>query len=50
VAQASDVRKSLKVLDLPPTRPTIADVPAMTFVMVDGAGDANDEQGRPGRP
>jgi hypothetical protein len=45
VAQAFDVKKALKELYLPPTRPTIVDVPAMTFVMVDGAGNPNDEGG-----
>jgi hypothetical protein len=45
VAQAFDVKRELRELYLPPTRPTIVDVPAMTFVMVDGAGDPNDEEG-----
>lgn len=45
MAQVFDVKKSLREFYLPPTRPTIVDVPAMTFVMVDGAGDPNDEQG-----
>jgi hypothetical protein len=45
VAQAFDVKQELKALYLPPTRPTIVDVPAMTFAMVDGAGDPNDEHG-----
>jgi hypothetical protein len=40
-----DVKKDLRQFYLPPTRPTIVDVPAMTFVMVDGAGDPNDEEG-----
>lgn len=40
-----DVKKDLRQFYLPPTRPTIVEVPAMTFVMVDGAGDPNDEQG-----
>jgi hypothetical protein len=46
VAEAFDVKKSLRELYQPPTRPTIVDVPAMTFVMVDGAGDPNDEEGQ----
>lgn len=43
--QAFDVKKSLKELYVPPTRPTIVDVPAMSFLMVDGAGNPNDEDG-----
>ncbi len=39
------MKKALRELYLPPARPTIVGVPAMTFVMVDGAGDPNDEQG-----
>jgi hypothetical protein len=42
---AFDVKQALKSLYLPPTRPVIVDVPAMTFVMVDGAGNPNDEGG-----
>lgn len=45
MTQPFDVKKALRELYLPPTRPTIVDVPAMTFVMVDGAGDPNDEHG-----
>ncbi len=45
MAQAFDVKRALKALYVPPTRPTIVDVPAMTFAMVDGEGDPNDEQG-----
>lgn len=45
MAQMFDVKKDLKELYLPPTRPTIVDVPAMTFVKVDGAGDPNQVQG-----
>jgi hypothetical protein len=45
VTQAFDVKKVLGEFYLPPTRPTIVDVPAMTFLMVDGAGDPNDEDG-----
>ena len=45
MAQAFDVKRALRELYLPPTRPTIVDVPAMTFVMVDGAGNPNDEEG-----
>lgn len=40
-----DVKKALKELYVPPTRPTIVDVPEMTFLMVDGAGNPNDEEG-----
>ncbi|MGB7980163.1 MAG: GyrI-like domain-containing protein [Candidatus Nanopelagicales bacterium] len=45
MAQAFDVKKALKGLYLPSTGPTVVDVPAMTFVMVDGAGNPNDEEG-----
>ena len=45
MAHAFDVKKDLKELYLPPARPTIVDVAAMTFVMVDGVGDPNDVQG-----
>ena len=45
MAQAFDVKKALRELYVPPTRPMIVDVPAMTFVMVDGAGNPNDEAG-----
>ena len=45
MAQTFDVKKDLRELYLPPTRPTIVDVPAMTFALVDGAGNPNDEQG-----
>jgi hypothetical protein len=45
MAHAFDVKKALRELYMPPTRPTIVDVPSMTFVMVDGAGDPNDEDG-----
>lgn len=45
MAQPFDVKKELKELYVPPTRPTIVDVPEMTFLMVDGAGNPNDEAG-----
>lgn len=45
MAETFDVKKALKELYQPPTRPTIVDVPAMTFLMVDGAGNPNDEAG-----
>ena len=45
MAQVFDVKTAFKALYLPPTRPTIVDVPAMTFAMVDGAGDPNDGHG-----
>lgn len=45
MSQAFDVKKSLKALYVPPTRPTIVDVPEMTFLTVDGAGNPNDEAG-----
>ena len=38
---AFDFRKDRKDLYLPPTAPTIADVPAMPFLMADGTGDPN---------
>lgn len=43
--EAFDVKRVFKELYSPPTRPTIVDVPTMTFVMVDGAGNPNDEEG-----
>lgn len=43
--QAFDVKQALKELYSPPTRPTIVDVPAMTFIMVDGSGNPNEEEG-----
>lgn len=46
MAEAFDVKRELKALYLPPTRPTLVDVPAMTFVTVDGAGDPNEEEGQ----
>ena len=45
MAEAFDVKKALKELYLPPTRPTIVDVPTMSFLMVDGSGNPNDERG-----
>ena len=45
MAQAFDVKKALRELYVPPTRPTIVDVPAMTFIKVEGAGNPNDEEG-----
>ena len=45
MAGTFDVKKALRELYQPPTRPTIVDVPAMTFLMVDGAGNPNDEEG-----
>lgn len=45
MSQAFDVRKALKELYAPPTRPTIVDVPEMAFLMVDGAGNPNEEAG-----
>lgn len=45
MAAAFDVKKAQRELYVPPTRPVIADVPAMTFLMADGAGDPNDADG-----
>lgn len=40
-----DCKKEEKSLYLPPTTPTIIDVPAMPFIMVDGKGDPNEPNG-----
>lgn len=44
MAQTFDVKKALREFYVPPTTPTIVDVPAMTFIKVDGAGNPNDEE------
>ena len=36
-----DYKKEYKDLDQPPTKPTIIEVPEMTFIAVDGTGDPN---------
>jgi hypothetical protein len=38
---AFDFKKAHKALYAPTTKPSIADVPEMTFIMVDGKGDPN---------
>lgn len=40
-----DFKKIEKNLYNPPTRPVMAEVPEMSFLMVDGSGDPNDEKG-----
>jgi hypothetical protein len=40
-----DYKKAYKDLYMPKEKPTIIDVPPMTFIMVDGKGDPNDEGG-----
>lgn len=40
-----DYKKEYKDLYLPKTKPMIIDVPEMTFIMVDGKGDPNAEDG-----
>ncbi len=40
-----DYKKLYKSLYLPKTEPVIVDVPGMTFIMVDGRGNPNDETG-----
>ena len=40
-----DFKKADKDLYQPPVKPTIIDVPDMTFIMVDGKGDPNEQNG-----
>ena len=40
-----DFKKEYKNLYQPKTVPVIVDVPKMTFIMVDGKGNPNDESG-----
>ena len=40
-----DFKKESKNLYQPKTIPVIVDVPKMTFIMVDGKGNPNDESG-----
>lgn len=40
-----DYKKRDKVLYLPGPSPSVIDVPAMSFIMVDGKGDPNEEDG-----
>ena len=42
---AYDFKKEFKDLYVPKTKPTLIEVPAMTFVAVAGSGDPNDESG-----
>ena len=42
MAGTFDVKKALRELYQPPTRPTIVDVPAITFLKLDGPGNPND--------
>lgn len=41
-----DYKKKYKDLYLPKQKPALIDVPAMNFIMVDGAGDPNDPNGQ----
>lgn len=41
MADKLDYKKEYKHLYLPPTKPSIIDVPEMTFIVVDGEGDPN---------
>jgi len=45
MSEQLDYKKLYKDLYLPKTAPMIIDVPAMTFIMVDGKGNPNDESG-----
>jgi hypothetical protein len=40
-----DYKKEYKDLYLPKQKPTVVDVPTMTFIMVDGSGNPNDQGG-----
>lgn len=40
-----DYKKEFKDLYMPKQKPTLIDVPAMNFIMVDGKGDPNEENG-----
>lgn len=40
-----DYKKQYKDLYMPKAKPCIIDVPAMSFIMVDGKGNPNDEEG-----
>ena len=41
-----DFKKTFKDLYLPKTQPMEIDVPEMKFIMVDGKGNPNDEDGK----
>jgi hypothetical protein len=45
MSEPLDYKKSYKDLYQPKAAPMIVDVPTMTFIMVDGKGDPNDESG-----
>jgi hypothetical protein len=40
-----DYKKEYKDLYMPAAKPSVIDVPAMQFIMVDGKGDPNTEGG-----
>lgn len=40
-----DYKKEFKDLYMPKKKPTLIDVPAMNFIMIDGKGDPNEENG-----
>ncbi|MCD2346531.1 GyrI-like domain-containing protein [Clostridium guangxiense] len=40
-----DYKKEFKDLYMPKTKPSLIDVPAMKFIMIDGKGDPNEENG-----
>lgn len=41
-----DYKKAYKDLYMPPVKPTLIDVPAIQFIMVNGKGDPNEEGGQ----
>ncbi len=43
-AKKVDFKKAYKDLYLPKTKPVLFDVPPMNFLMIDGAGDPNQEE------
>lgn len=45
VIEKLDYKKEYKDLYLPKQKPTVVDVPTMTFIMVDGSGNPNDQGG-----
>ncbi|WP_461246403.1 GyrI-like domain-containing protein [Treponema sp. R6D11] len=45
MANAMDYKKEYKDLYLPKTKPTVINVPEMSFVAVEGKGDPNDKNG-----
>jgi hypothetical protein len=45
IAEKIDYKKKYKDLYLPKQKPMVVDVPAMTFIMVNGSGNPNNEDG-----